>query len=90
VCSSDLFDYDFNLLDVVAALSGSYVLADLFVSPNGLMLVALFASGGLISFPWLGKSVYNIMIALCYSGYKFVRDNPDNAVVRRLKSAIGK
>lgn len=64
-------DYDFNFSDTVAALHGSFSIADLFTSPEGLMLVTLFGSGFALglSVPWLGKSLYNLTVAIVYTGY---------------------
>lgn len=64
-------DYDFNFSDLTDALAGSFSITDLFVSPEGLMLMALFGTGvgfGL-SIPWLGKSVFNLTLAIIYTGY---------------------
>jgi len=64
-------DYDFNFSDISNALSGSFSIADLFVSPEGLMLLTLFGTGvgfGL-SIPWLGKSAYNFTLAIFYTVY---------------------
>jgi hypothetical protein len=41
-------DYDFNFSDLIAALKGSFSIADLFTSPNGLMLIALFGTGSML------------------------------------------
>ncbi|MBY9000982.1 MAG: hypothetical protein KGD64_08720 [Candidatus Heimdallarchaeota archaeon] len=64
-------DYDFNFSDVAAALGGSFSLAALFVSPEGLMLLTLFGTGAVfgLSFPWLGKSLYNLTLAIVYTSY---------------------
>lgn len=63
-------DYDFNFSDLVAALKGSFSIADLFTSPSGLMLIALFGTGSMLglSVPWLGKSIYNLTLAIIYTG----------------------
>lgn len=65
------FDYDFNFSNIAGALRGTFSIADLFVSPEGLMLVALFGTGSIlgISAPWLGKSLYNLVMAIMYTGY---------------------
>lgn len=64
-------DYDFNFTDVVAALKGSFSITNLFVSPEGLMLVGLFGTGAVfgLSLPWLGKTIYNLMLAIFYTIY---------------------
>lgn len=81
-------DYDFNWSDIIAALMGSFTLTDMFLSPSGLMMMTLFVTGGLISFPWLGSSIYNLVVALTYTGYKMIRDRKDNEVLKKLKRFI--
>lgn len=64
-------DYDFNFSDLVGALKGSFSIADLFASPSGLMLITLFGTGSMLglSVPWLGKSLYNLTLAIVYTGF---------------------
>ena len=64
-------DYDFNFSNTIAALGGSFSITALFLSPEGLMLMTLFGTGAAfgLSIPWLGKSVYNLVLALVYTGY---------------------
>jgi hypothetical protein len=50
-------------------------------------MLTLFASGGLISVPWLGSSAYNVILALFYTGYSKLRDS-DNRIVNMIKSKI--
>lgn len=78
------FDMDFSLIK--DALSGNYSLADLFVSPQGLMLLTLFATGGLVSVPWMGSTLGNLVIALTYTGFKQFKGNP--SILNKLKSKI--
>jgi len=68
-------DYDFNFTDTVAALHGSFSIADLFTSPEGLMLMTLFGTGFAfgLSVPWLGKSLYNLTLAIFYTGYAKIK-----------------
>ena len=61
-------DFDFNFGDVVAAFAGKFSLAQLFTSPSGLMLMTLFATGSVISVPWLGASSLNLLLAVFYTG----------------------
>ena len=63
-------DYDFDFSNMAKALAGNFSLADLFASPEGLMLTTLFATGSFISAPWLGKVAYNLVLALVYTGLK--------------------
>jgi hypothetical protein len=70
-------DYDFNFSDTVAALGGTFSITALFVSPEGLMLLALFGTGSVIglSLPWLGKTAYNLILAIVYTGYYKYKGN---------------
>lgn len=70
-------DYDFNFTDIGLALAGSFTLASLFASPEGLMLITLFGTGAAfgLSFPWLGKSLYNLTLAIVYTAYHKYRGN---------------
>ena len=81
-------DYDFNFSDIVGSLKGTFSIADLFMSPNGLMLVTLFGSGAALglSMPWLGKSSYNLMLAIFYTMYDKVKENKD--ILSRIKRKI--
>ena len=79
------FDMDFSLIK--DALAGNYSLADLFVSPQGLMLLTLFATGGLVSVPWMGSTLGNLVIALTYTGYKQFK-NSDSNLLNKLKSKV--
>ncbi len=69
-------DYDFNFGDMAAALKGSFSVADLFASPQGLMLITLFGTGSMLglSVPWLGKSMYNLVLAITYTGFTKLKD----------------
>jgi len=84
------FDYDFNFADVVAALQGTYSVAELFASPEGLMLITLFGTGAAygLSFPWLGKSLYNLTIAIIYTGYAKLKG--DKKKLAKLKRKMKK
>jgi hypothetical protein len=65
-------DYDLDISPILAALHGDYSIADLFASPAGLENLALFAFGFMtgLSVPWLGSSLYNILLALSYTAVK--------------------
>jgi len=80
-------EYDMNIAGMVAALAGAYSLADLFVSPEGLMMITLFATGGLISAPWLGASTLNLTLALVYTGYSKIRQYSPQ-ILSQMKSYI--
>ena len=87
-------DYDFNFSDTISALHGKYSIADLFVSPQGLMLIALFGSGTALglSMPWLGKTAYNLTLAIVYTAYHKLKghDRKFKDVVGRFKSKLKK
>ena len=78
-------DYDFNFGDLVAALRGSFSLADLFVSPSGLMLIALLGTGSLLglSAPWLGKSSYNLIMGLSYTAFAKIKESALMAKIKK-------
>lgn len=80
-------DYDFNISDMTNALSGNYAIADLFTSPSGLMLIALFATGSLfgLSVPWLGKTAYNLTMAIAYTLYSHVKTIDSKTILQKLK-----
>lgn len=87
-------DYDFNFTNVVNSLRGSYSITDLFVSADGLMLIALFGSGTAfgLSMPWLGAKSYNLLLALTYTGYyRYIKPNERkrSAALKSLKQKIG-
>ena len=48
------FQWDFDMSDVIEALSGQYSLADLFLSPDGIKSLVATAVGTMteLSFPW--------------------------------------
>jgi len=79
------FDFDFNLGDVTAALVGKFAIADLFLGPSGLVLITLFVTGPYISVPWLGSSIYNMCIALFYTGYVKLKESDMNVKAAILK-----
>lgn len=66
-------DYDMDFTHIAKALAGNFSLEQLFASPEGLMLTTLFATGSLISVPWLGMQTYNIALALVYTGLKHAK-----------------
>jgi len=65
------FQYDFDFSDITKALTGAFSINDLFFTPAGLTMLTLFATGTFtgMSFPWLASSLYNIVVALTYTGF---------------------
>ena len=87
-------DYDFNFTNTVEALHGNFSIADLFASSEGLMLITLFGSGSAfgLSMPWLGRTAYNLILALVYTGfYRYI--SPDkrkfNDSLKKLRAKVG-
>ena len=83
--------YDMDLSHIVDALAGSYSIQDLLATPNGLaqmtLLVTGVLTGGALSFPWLGASLANFILALLYTGAK--KSNIKN-LADKAKQAIQK
>jgi len=69
-------EYDFNFETIVLALKGVFTIESLFVSPEGLMLITLFGVGTVfgLSVPWMGKSLYNLGLALFYTAYAKLKE----------------
>jgi len=88
------FEYDFDFSDLAGALAGSFSITALFMSPEGLMLLTLFGTGTAfgLSVPWLGKSVYNLTVAIVYTGYSKMkgRDKTWKDTMSRFKRRMKK
>jgi len=80
-------DYDFDFTNIALALKGAYSLEDIFGSPDGLMLIGLFATGSIISVPWLGRTIYNLMLAIFYTGIKHTAKS-ELPAVRKIREKI--
>lgn len=77
---------DFDLSMVGAALFGKYSLEDLFTSDQGVYMISLLLPGIMgISFPWLGHKAANLIMAIAYTGYKYLRDS---GKLKELKALI--
>jgi hypothetical protein len=70
-------------------LSGKFQLADLFLGPSGLILITLFLTGPYISVPWLGSSIYNMAIAVFYTGYVKLKETDMNVMATIKKMVKG-
>ena len=85
-------EYDFNFSNITDALKGTYTLEEFFVSHQGLMLGTLFATGTLISAPWLGSTIYNLVLAVVYTGLSKLKGHGIDqkvlyAIRKRIKTA---
>jgi hypothetical protein len=74
-------DLDMDLVALIkAALGGHWSAAELFTSPQGLLMMGLLVAGLTAPWPspaWLTGSVpFNILVALCYTAYKHAPTNP--------------
>ena len=62
------FKYDFNLVDVLAALAGKFSLSQIFAGKDGMKLLLLFATGVIgLSFPWPGPTSVKFITAVVQS-----------------------
>lgn len=70
-------DSDFDVAHIGQALLGHFSLQDFF-SDTGLLDLFLFTVGlttGL-SFPWLATSLGNLLVAVVYSGFRYLKNKP--------------
>jgi len=94
------FVSDFDMSDIVAALTGKLTFAKFFTSPDGIkalvLLLAGVVTGGALSFPWfgpLGAAGLNLVIAAIHTIAQhtrktFSRKNSSDAdIERELKTA---
>jgi len=83
-------EYDMDISAMFGALRGNFSIETLFLTPEGNMLLVLFltgfASGGMISFAWLGGSLYNLVLAIVYVLFK--RDNVGGKVLANLRRGV--
>jgi len=62
------FEYDFNLVDVLAALGGKFSLSQIFAGKDGMKLLLLFATGVIgLTFPWPGPTSVKFITAVVQS-----------------------
>lgn len=85
-------DYDFNFSDTLDAVKGSFSIASLFASPEGLMMVTMFGTGAVfgLSVPWLGRTAYNLILALVYTAYYKYKGNDKkyNKIIENFKKKL--
>lgn len=81
-------DADLDISSILAALHGSFSLADLIASPSGLLLISSYAVASFtgISFPWLGSNLYNLLLALLYTAFKKLKAN--SSWTQRIRSML--
>jgi hypothetical protein len=70
-CIGD-FDFDFDFQEVYDSITGKFKVANLFATPDALVNVLLLITGTWVtmSFPWLSKDVYTILVGIAYTGAK--------------------
>lgn len=85
-------EFDMNLGDIAAALKGSFSLTDLFLSPSGLMMITLLGTGMMgFGAPWLGKTAYNIVLAVTYTGLGKLKKSPKiSNLMQKMRRKIGR
>ena len=85
-------DYDMDISAMFKALKGTFSIEQLFLSPQGNLLLVLFltgfASGGMISFVWLGGGLYNLILAITYVLFK--RNDIETSITSKLRDRITK
>lgn len=58
-------EYDFNMTDILTALTGKYTLAAIFSGEEGIKLLLLFVTGKLgLSFPWPGPATIQFTVGV--------------------------
>jgi hypothetical protein len=68
------FEYDFNLVDVLAALGGKFSLSQIFAGKDGMKLLLLFVTGVIgVSFPWPGPTSVKFLTAAVQSIAKWAK-----------------
>jgi len=84
------FDYDMDISSWFDALMGNYSIYDLFLSPEGMTMLAFLAtgmlSGGTLSVAWLGSTASNLAAAITYVAFKRTKANPK--FINNLKKKI--
>lgn len=84
------FEFDFDLGTIAAALHGSFSIADLFFSPAGLAMLALFGTGAMgLGVSWFGTTG-NIIVGLAYTGLARLRASPKaQELAAKLRTRMG-
>lgn len=82
--------FDMDISTMFAALKGDFTIESLFGSKEGTLLIGLFGIGFTtgLSAPWLGKTMYNVILALIYTGAKHTKMG--QSAVNKLKGLIHK
>lgn len=86
------FKYDMDISTWFKALKGDFSVHDLFISSKGMTMLSFLmlgvASGGAVSFAWLGSTVANLSLALVY--VIMVKTGVDKRVLNKVKAHINK
>lgn len=69
------FSSDMNLKNVLLAVSGKYSLTDIFTTSEGKMMLVLFGTGSFVTFPWLGITAGNLLLAMVYTGFVMANEH---------------
>jgi hypothetical protein len=82
------FKFDMDLGIVVDAFRGAFTLTNLFLSPEGLAMLSLFAAGMFtgIGVAWLGSNIANLLLGIIYT----VVSKTKPAIAQKLKPLIEK
>jgi hypothetical protein len=80
------FKYDFDVGMIIDALHGSFKIDDLFLSPQGLTMLTLFATGVVtgVGFSWITTGTVNLIVAFVYTASKRAKNSGVASRLRRL------
>lgn len=80
-------DTDLDISFIGLALVGKFSLTDLFTSEEGLILVSMFAVGVVapaVTFPWLAHNIANTVLAIAFTGFKYLKDKEQTKRILQL------
>lgn len=80
-------DTDLDISFIGLALVGKFSLADLFTSDDGLILLSTFGLGMVAptaSFPWLVYDIANFVLAIAFTGFKYLKDKEQTKRILQL------
>lgn len=78
-------EYDMDISTIIDAFTGHFSVHDLFLTDQGMAMLALFGIGAFtgIGVVWLGSSVFNLLIALCFTTAKKMHKNGTASKLKR-------